>query len=81
MSVQRSPLLTAPIVPTLARLATPGIVLALFQTAVSVADTYYIGQLGYRTYEVYDMYANTLGVLIGWALAFAIPAGLARKLR
>ena len=31
------------------------------------------GQLGYRTYEVYDMYANSLGVLIGWALSFAIP--------
>jgi len=39
------------------------------------------GQLGYRTYEVYDMYANTLGVLIGWAIAFAIPAGFAQKLR
>ena len=41
-----SPLLTAPIVPTLARLAAPGIALALFQTAVSVADTYYVGRLG-----------------------------------
>lgn len=41
-----SPLLTAPIVPTLARLATPGIALALFQIAVSVADTHYIGRLG-----------------------------------
>ncbi len=41
-----SPLLTGPIVPTLARLAAPGIVLALFQTAVSVADTYYVGRLG-----------------------------------
>ena len=38
-----SPLLTAPIMPTLARLAAPGIVLALFQIAISVADTYYIG--------------------------------------
>jgi VanZ family protein len=28
--------------------------------------------LGYRTYEVFDMFANTLGVLIGWALALAI---------
>jgi putative MATE family efflux protein len=46
VSSQRSPLLTAPIVPTLARLAAPGIVLALFQTSVSVADTFYIGQLG-----------------------------------
>ena len=39
-------LLDAPIVPTLARLAAPGIALALFQTAVSVADTYYVGRLG-----------------------------------
>ena len=41
-----SPLLTAPIIPTLARLAAPGIVLALFTTAVSVGDTYFIGRLG-----------------------------------
>ncbi len=41
-----SPLLHAPIVPTLARLAAPGIALALFQTAVSVADTYFVGRLG-----------------------------------
>jgi putative MATE family efflux protein len=46
VSAQRSPLLTAPIVPTLARLAAPGIALALFQTAVAVADTYYVGRLG-----------------------------------
>ncbi|HUK03514.1 MAG TPA: MATE family efflux transporter [Burkholderiales bacterium] len=41
-----SPLLGAPIASTLARLAAPGVVLALFQTAVSVADTYFIGRLG-----------------------------------
>jgi putative MATE family efflux protein len=41
-----SPLLQAPILPTLARLAAPGIALALLQTAVSVADTYFIGRLG-----------------------------------
>lgn len=41
-----SPLLQAPIVPTLARLAAPGIALALFQTAVSVADMHFIGRLG-----------------------------------
>ncbi|HEX7384994.1 MAG TPA: MATE family efflux transporter, partial [Burkholderiaceae bacterium] len=46
MSAPTSPLLAAPIAPTLARLAAPGIVLALFQTAVSVADTYYVGRLG-----------------------------------
>src|SRR5512144_517469 len=39
-------LLTAPIAPTLARLAAPGIALALFQTAVSVADTHFVGRLG-----------------------------------
>lgn len=41
-----SPLLTAPILPTLGRLAAPGIALALFQTAVSIADTYFVGRLG-----------------------------------
>src|SRR5258706_16245166 len=41
-----SPLLHAPILPTLARLAAPGMALALFQTAVSVADTHFIGRLG-----------------------------------
>jgi putative MATE family efflux protein len=41
-----SPLLNAPVAPTLARLAAPGIVLALFQTAVSVGDTHFVGRLG-----------------------------------
>jgi putative MATE family efflux protein len=41
-----SPLLNAPLAPTLARLAAPGIVLALFQTAVSVGDTHFVGRLG-----------------------------------
>ncbi|OGA60546.1 MAG: hypothetical protein A3G81_08710 [Betaproteobacteria bacterium RIFCSPLOWO2_12_FULL_65_14] len=31
------------------------------------------GQLGYRTYEVFDMLANTAGVLLGWAAALASP--------
>lgn len=39
-------LLDGPVVPTLARLAAPGAALALFQTAVSIADTYYVGRLG-----------------------------------
>jgi VanZ family protein len=29
--------------------------------------------LGYRTYEVFDMVANTIGVLLGWAAAMALP--------
>jgi putative MATE family efflux protein len=41
-----SPLLHGPVIPTLARLAAPGIALALFQTAVSVADTHFVGRLG-----------------------------------
>ncbi len=39
------------------------------------------GALGYRTYEVFDMFANTLGVLIGWAAALISPIGLTQKLR
>jgi VanZ family protein len=31
------------------------------------------GQLGYRTYEVFDMYANALGVFLGWAAALVLP--------
>ncbi len=38
-------------------------------------------KLGYRTYDVYDMCANAVGVVIGWTVSFAIPMGLARKLR
>ncbi len=29
--------------------------------------------LGYRTYEVFDMFANTLGVVLGWAAALLLP--------
>ena len=36
----------APILRSIARLAAPGLALAAFQTAVSVADTYYVGRLG-----------------------------------
>ena len=49
--------------------------------AMGVALEFAQGETGYRNFEVFDMFANTLGVLIGWALAFAIPAGLAQKLR
>jgi len=42
--VQR--ILEGSILPTLARLAAPAAVLALFQTAVSIADTAYVGLLG-----------------------------------
>ncbi len=89
-----SPLLTAPIVPTLARLAAPGIVLALFQIAISVADTYYIGQLGTESLAglalVFPMVmllqmtsAGAMGGDVSSAVARALGAGnrdAARKL-
>jgi putative MATE family efflux protein len=89
-----SPLLTAPIVPTLARLAAPGIALALFQTAVSIADTYYVGQLGTEALAglalVFPMVmllqmtsAGAMGGGVSSAVARALGAGnpdAARKL-
>jgi putative MATE family efflux protein len=39
-------LLSAPIVPTLARLSAPGVLLVAFQSMVSVSDTYFVGRLG-----------------------------------
>jgi VanZ family protein len=56
---------------------------ALLWIAMGIGLEFIQGQLGYRTYDVYDMYANTIGVLIGWAAALlfhkALPA--ARSLR
>ena len=43
-SIER--LLNAPIVPTVLRLAAPGIVLVAFQSAVSITDAYFVGRLG-----------------------------------
>ena len=40
--------------------------------AMGVGLEFIQGMLGYRTYEVFDMYANALGVLLGWAGALAI---------
>jgi VanZ family protein len=49
--------------------------------AMGIALEFAQGETGYRNFEVFDMAVNAIGVLIGWALSFAIPAGLARKLR
>jgi len=46
---------------------------ALGFIAMGVGLEFLQGHLGYRTYEVFDMYANTLGVLLGWAAAFLLP--------
>lgn len=45
-AARRATLLEAPITPTLARLAAPNLLQVGAQTAVSVAETYFIGQLG-----------------------------------
>jgi putative MATE family efflux protein len=46
LSPRTERLLSAPIVPTLARLSAPGVLLVLFQSMVSVGDTYFVGRLG-----------------------------------
>jgi VanZ family protein len=40
--------------------------------AMGIGLEFIQGWLGYRTYEVFDMLANTLGVLLGWAAALAL---------
>lgn len=40
--------------------------------AMGVGLEFVQGWLGYRTYEVFDMVANTIGVLLGLALALAM---------
>lgn len=54
---------------------------AMLWIAMGIGLEFAQGQLGYRSYDVYDMYANTVGVLAGWALSLAIPMRVARKLR
>jgi len=39
-------LLEAPILPTLLRLAAPGLLLVVFQSAISISDTHFVGRLG-----------------------------------
>ena len=46
MSLRAERLLSAPILPTLARLSAPGILLVAFQSAVSIGDTYFVSRLG-----------------------------------
>ena len=95
MSARRAQsLLDAPVIPALARLAAPGIALALFQIAVSVADTHYVGRLGTESLAglalVFPMLmllqmtsAGAMGGGVSSAVARALGAGnpdAARKL-
>jgi VanZ family protein len=54
---------------------------ALLWIGMGIGLEFIQGHLGYRSYEVYDMVANAIGVLLGWAFSFAIPTGIAQKLR
>jgi VanZ family protein len=40
--------------------------------AMGVVLEFIQGALGYRTYEVFDMVANTIGVLLGWGGALVL---------
>jgi len=44
--------------------------------AMGIALEFIQGALGYRSFEVADMGANALGVLLGWAAAFILPRAL-----
>jgi VanZ family protein len=58
---------------------------ALLWIAMGIGLEFVQRELGYRHYDVADMAANACGVLIGWALSFAVPKGyrqgFSRKLR
>ena len=41
--------------------------------AMGVALEFIQGALAYRSYEVFDMLANTLGVVAGWVAAIILP--------
>jgi len=41
--------------------------------ALGISLEFLQGHLGYRTFDILDMVANVLGVLLGWAAAVAVP--------
>lgn len=49
------------------------IVIALALIAMGIALEFVQGELGYRTYDLVDIGANSLGVLLGWAAALLLP--------
>jgi VanZ family protein len=55
------------------RIAHAGVFLAM-----GVGLEFLQGALGYRSYDILDMYANTIGVMLGWALGAMLPALLPR---
>ena len=83
MSVTANPLLTAPLIPTLLRLATPALILVVFQISVSVADTYFIGRLGTEALAGYSLVfplVQLLQMLSGGAMGGGVSSAVARSL-
>jgi len=85
-------LLAAPIVPSLLRLSAPGAFLVLFQSLVSVGDTYFVGRLGTEPLAglalVFPLLmllqmtsAGAMGGGVSSAIARALGSGNARQAR
>ena len=76
-------LLGAPILPTIARLAAPGVVSAVFQTSVSIADTFFVGRLGTEALAglalVFPM-AMLLQMTSSGAMGGGVASAIARNL-
>lgn len=56
----------------------PRILYAAGLAAMGVVLEHIQGMLGYRTYDVFDMYANALGVVLGWSIALLFQRALLR---
>lgn len=85
-------LLEAPILPTLLRLAAPGLLLVVFQSAISISDTHFVGRLGTEPLAglalVFPLVmllqmtsAGAMGGGISSAIARALGAGDAARAR
>ena len=92
MSTYAAPLLNGPIVPTLVRLAAPGLLLVAFQSMVSIGDTFFVGLLGTEALAglalVFPLVmllqmtsAGAMGGGVSSAIARAFGAGEARRAR
>ena len=78
-----SPLLGAPILPSVWRLAWPGVVLVLFQSAVSIADTHYVGRLGTAPLAGLALvfpFVMMMQMLSGGAIGGGVSSAIARAL-
>lgn len=83
MATHRSPLLTAPIGPTLAKLSLPAILAMFIQTIMSAAEAWYLGRVGPTALAgaalVFPM-LMLVGMLANGALGGAVAGATARAL-